>query len=62
LELLEVQAQAAGTLRDWNAFAAEITAAIRQVDPDTPIIVNSISWAAAAWFPALQPTGDPRTV
>ena len=62
LEPLEVQAQVAGTLLDWNAFAAEITAAIREVDPDTPIIVNSIGWASAEWFPALQPTGDPRTV
>jgi hypothetical protein len=58
----EVQAQVAGTLLDWNAFAAEITAAIREVDPDTPIIVNSISWASAEWFSVLQPTGDPRTV
>jgi hypothetical protein len=58
----EVQAQVAGTLLDWNAFAAEITTAIREVDPDTPIIVNSISWASAEWFSVLQPTGDPRTV
>jgi hypothetical protein len=62
LEPLELQTQVEGTLLDWNAFAAEITAAIRQVDPDTPIIVNSLSWSSAAWFPALQPTGDPRTV
>jgi uncharacterized protein (TIGR01370 family) len=62
LEPLELQAQVEGTLMDWNAFAAEITAAIRQVDPDTPIIVNSLSWASAEWFSALRPTGDSRTV
>jgi aryl-phospho-beta-D-glucosidase BglC (GH1 family) len=62
LEPYELQDQVAGTLMDWNALAAEITAAIRQVDPDTPIIVNSLGWAAAAWFPALQPSGDPRTI
>jgi len=57
-----VQARAEGTLMDWNAFAAEMTAAIRQVDPDTPIIIDSLNWADSAWFPALRPTGDPRTV
>ena len=62
LEPLELQTQVEGTLLDWNTLTAETTAAIRQVDPDTPIIVNSLSWASAAWFPALQPTGDPRTV
>ncbi len=62
LEPREVQAKAQGTLMDWNAFAAEMTAAIREVDPDTPIIVNSLNWASAEWFKLLQPTGDPRTV
>lgn len=57
-----VQAQSQGTLMDWNAFAAEMTAAIRQVDPETPIIVSSLNWASAEWFSALQPTGDPRTI
>jgi cysteinyl-tRNA synthetase len=61
LEPEEVQAKAVGTLMDWNAFAAEMTAAIRQIDPDTPIIVDSLNWADSAWFPALQPTGDSRT-
>ncbi len=59
---VEVQALMAGTLMDWNAFAAEITTAIRQVDPETPIIVNSLNWASAEWFAALEPTGDARTV
>lgn len=62
LEPTELQAQVAGTLRDWNALAAETTAAIRAVDPDTPIVVSSIGWASAEWFSALQPTGDARTV
>lgn len=62
LEPAAVQAEMVGTLLDWNALAAEITAVIRQVDPDTPIIINSLSWGSAAWFAALQPTGDLRTV
>ncbi len=62
LDPLEVQAQIEGTLMDWNVFAAELTTAIREVDPDTPIIVNSLNWADSWWFPALEPTGDSRTV
>jgi hypothetical protein len=62
LEPIDVQTEAEGTLMDWNAFAADMTAAIRQVDPDTPIIVNSLHWGSAEWFAALRPTGDARTV
>jgi hypothetical protein len=62
LEPVDLQAEVEGTLMDWNAFAADMTAAIRQVDPNTPIIVNSLHWASAEWFSALQPTGDSRTV
>ena len=51
-----------GTLADWNAFARDITTAIREVDVDTPIIVGSLQWASASWFPVLEPTGDTRTV
>lgn len=58
----EVLAEAKGTLLDWNALAAEITTAIREVDVDTPIIVSSLTWADSAWFDALEPTDDSRTV
>ncbi len=58
----EFQRQNAGTLADWNAFAAEMTTAIREVDSDTPIIVSSLQWGNAEWFTALEPTGDARTV
>jgi endoglucanase len=47
---------------NWNALAKKITAAIREVDRDTPILVNSIGWAYPREFNALEPTGDPRTV
>ena len=49
-------------LGDWNALARKITAAIREVDQKTPILVNSIGWAYPQQFDVLQPTGDPRTV
>ncbi len=49
-------------LGDWNALAKAITRAIREVDQQTPILVNSIGWAYPQQFEVLQPTGDPRTV
>jgi aryl-phospho-beta-D-glucosidase BglC (GH1 family) len=49
-------------LGDWNALAKKITAAIREVDPSTPILINSIGWAYPQTFDALEPTGDWRTV
>ncbi len=49
-------------LGDWNALAKKITAAIREVDKNTPILLNSSGWAYPQQFENLQPTGDPRTV
>ena len=49
-------------LGDWNEMAKKITAAIREVDQQTPILVNSSGWAYSQLFEALRPTGDPRTV
>jgi aryl-phospho-beta-D-glucosidase BglC (GH1 family) len=49
-------------LGDWNELAKKITSAIREVDQETPILVNSSGWAYPQLFDALWPTGDPRTV
>ncbi len=49
-------------LGNWNALAKKITAAIREVDKETPILVNSSGWAYPHLFDELQPTGDARTV
>ncbi|MFB0535273.1 MAG: glycoside hydrolase family 5 protein [Anaerolineae bacterium] len=51
-----------GTLYDWNQLHPRITAAIREVDPDTPLLIGAMSYSAVAWLPYLRPTGDPRTV
>lgn len=58
----EFYADYAGTLYDWNQLAARITAAIRSVDADTPILVGGMGWSAVRWLPYLHPTGDARTV
>jgi hypothetical protein len=62
MEPEDAYAEMEGTLMDWNIFAKEITAAIREVDKETPIIIDSLNWADAAWFSVLEPTGDSHTV
>ncbi|RKY65174.1 MAG: hypothetical protein DRP99_00665 [Candidatus Latescibacterota bacterium] len=51
-----------GTLYDWNQLYPRITAAIREVDPDTPILVGCMAYSAVEWLPYLKPTEDGRTV
>ncbi len=46
----------------WNKLAKRITAAIREVDKDTPIVVNSAGYGYPQRFADLEPTGDPRTI
>ncbi len=52
----------AGTLYDWNRFYPSIVTAIREVDADTPILVQPTGWGAAIWLPYLELTDDERTV
>jgi len=52
----------AGTLYDWNQFYPDIVAAIRDVDADTPILVQPTGWGAGVWLPFLELTDDERTV
>ena len=48
-------------LGNWNRLAKKITEAIREVDQQTPILINSIGWAYPQAFESLEPTGDGRT-
>jgi len=52
----------AGSLADWNPLAARISAGIREVDGNTPILIGGLGYSAVAWLPYLQTTGDPHTV
>jgi hypothetical protein len=52
----------AGTLYDWNQLYPRIVQAIREVDPDTPILVSAMGWGSVRWLPFLEPVDDPRTV
>jgi hypothetical protein len=52
----------ADTLYDWNQLHPRITAAIREVDTATPILIGGMSYSAVRWLPYLEPTDDTRTV
>ena len=58
----EFYEQCGGTLYDWNQLYPRITAAIRQVDAQTPILIGGNGYSGVDWLPYLEPTGDPRTV
>jgi hypothetical protein len=58
----EFYASYADTLYDWNQLYPRVTAAIREVDPDTPILIGGMAYSAVEWLPYLQPTDDERTV
>jgi len=58
----EFYADYGGTLYDWNQLYPQITDAIREVDPETPILVGSMGYSAVDWLPYLEPTSDGRTV
>ena len=44
-----------GTGYDWNTWYPDLVAAIRAVDPDTPILVSPLGYASPAWLSYLQP-------
>lgn len=52
----------AGRYAFWNDLSQRVTDAIRAVDPEKPIIIDSIEYANPAAFEGLQPTGDTNTV
>jgi len=58
----EFYTQYGGTLYDWNQLYPRITAAIREVDPSTPILIGGMAYSAIEWLPYLQPTNDSRTI
>jgi hypothetical protein len=45
----------AGTTYDWNQFYPRIVQAIREVDPETPILVNAEGYSAIEWLPYIKP-------
>jgi len=60
--LEEFYEQYGGTLYDWNQLYPHITAAIRRLDPTTPILIGGMGYSSLEWLPYLKPTGDLCTV
>jgi len=58
----EFYADYSGTLYDWNQLYPCITAAIREVDNNMPILIGGNGYSGVTWLPYLQPTDDRRTV
>ncbi|HEX9632067.1 MAG TPA: cellulase family glycosylhydrolase [Gemmatimonadales bacterium] len=44
----------AGTLYDWNEMYPRLVAAVRALDPDTPILVGGVGWSGLTWLPYLR--------
>ena len=51
-----------GTLYDWNQLYPRIVAAIREVDPMTPVLIGGNGYSAVEWLPYLRVLEDPRVV
>ncbi len=51
-----------GSSYDWNQLYPRIVRAIREVDPDTPILISGNGYAGAEWLRYIKDTGDNRIV
>ena len=50
------------TLYDWNQLYPKIVQAIREVDPDTPILIGGMAYSAVSWLPYMKIIDDPKTI
>jgi len=51
-----------GTGYDWNMWYPDLVAAIREVDPETPILVSPLDYASPQWLDHLKPVDAPHMV
>ncbi len=58
----EFYAQYGGKTYDWNTWYPPIVEAIREVDPDTPILVGGMGYSGLEWLSYLQVVDDPHIV
>lgn len=61
-EPVDFYAEHADTTYDWNRFYPHVVAGIREVDKQTPILVEGNGWGGVHWLPYLKPVDDPRIV
>lgn len=58
----EFYAEYSNSLHDWNHFYPRMVMAIREVDNETPILVQPMSWGGVSWLPYLKTVDDKRIV
>jgi hypothetical protein len=58
----EFYATYANSLYDWNQLHPRLSAAIRSIDSQTPILTGGLSYSSLSWLPYLRLTNDPRTI
>lgn len=51
----EFHAVLGGSAADWNRWHPALVRAVREVDPDTPILISPDSYGAAEWLGHLEP-------
>ena len=51
-----------GTGYDWNAWYPDLVKAIREVDPDIPVLVGCMGYSDLEWLPYMQPVKASRVV
>ncbi|HFC10547.1 MAG TPA: hypothetical protein ENJ54_11970 [Chloroflexi bacterium] len=51
-----------GTGYDWNAWYPDLVKGIREVDPDTPVLVGCMGYSDLEWLPYMQPVKASRVV
>ncbi len=58
----EFDSEYGGSLYDWNQFYPQIVTAIREVDPDTPVLIGGNGYSAVDWLQHMEKIDDSRTV
>ncbi|MGF1624253.1 MAG: glycoside hydrolase family 5 protein [Alphaproteobacteria bacterium] len=56
------EAAHAGSSYDWNRLYPQILAAVREVDPDMPVLIGGNGYSGAEWLPHVAVGPDPRVV
>jgi hypothetical protein len=58
----EFEARYSGTTYDWDRLYPRIAAAIRAVDPSTPILIGGNGYSVPAWLEWMEPVDEARIV
>jgi hypothetical protein len=58
----EFHPQYSGSLYDWNQLHPRIVTGIREVDPETPILLGADGYSSVLWLPYLEPVDAQHVV